>query len=61
LLRHILTDDIMLVEKPPPQMTGGHFLTIESVFPSRVAEALPFPVIIGCCASLNGIADRCTW
>jgi hypothetical protein len=31
------------------------------VLPSSVAEALPLPVMIGCCASLNGIADKYTW
>ena len=34
---------------------------MESVFPSRVADALPLPVMIGCVASLNGMADKYTW
>jgi hypothetical protein len=34
---------------------------MESVFPSRVADALPFPDMIGFVASVNGSADRYTW
>jgi hypothetical protein len=34
---------------------------IESVLPSRVADAVPFaPVMKGCVASLNGIGDKYT-
>ena len=34
---------------------------MESVLPSRVADALPLPVMMGCVASLNGMADKYTW
>ena len=34
---------------------------MESVSPSRVADALPLPVMMGCVASLNGMADKYTW
>ena len=34
---------------------------MDNVSPSRVADAVPLPCMMGCVASVYGIADKYTW